>query len=225
MTRICSVLLALLLVTPAAFAEKLKPSKTHAVLNVSVTNFQGAPLPDEQIVFKDTENKSTFTGTSDGGGHFALLLPKGRSYEILFQSLSGPYKVDDMSVPANAGVGSWSVQFDNTTYELRNVLFDVGKASLQSSSYAELNRLVKGLKQYPEKVIEIAGHTDSDGDDDYNMKLSQDRANTVRDYLISKGIAADRVTAVGYGESQPVADNSTAAGKAQNRRTEVRMKN
>jgi outer membrane protein OmpA-like peptidoglycan-associated protein len=69
--------------------------------------------------------------------------------------------------------------------------------------------------------IEVAGHTDSRGSDAYNIKLSQRRAEAVRDYLISKGIAADRLSAKGYGESQPVADNATDEGRFKNRRVEL----
>ena len=69
--------------------------------------------------------------------------------------------------------------------------------------------------------VEVAGHTDSIGTDSYNMGLSLRRANAVRDYLISKGIAAENLTAKGYGESQPVADNQTAAGRFKNRRVEL----
>jgi outer membrane protein OmpA-like peptidoglycan-associated protein len=71
--------------------------------------------------------------------------------------------------------------------------------------------------------IEIAGHTDSDGEDETNIKLSQGRANAVMNYLINKGIASSRLTAKGYGETQPVAGNDTESGKQQNRRTEVRI--
>jgi OOP family OmpA-OmpF porin len=70
-------------------------------------------------------------------------------------------------------------------------------------------------------VVEVAGHTDSVGSEEYNMGLSDRRANSVKDYLISQGITATRLTARGYGESQPVASNDTDAGRAQNRRVEL----
>ncbi len=79
------------------------------------------------------------------------------------------------------------------------------------------------MKLKPSLVIEISGHTDNTGTTEINMKLSQDRADAVRNYLIRKGISAERVTAKGYGDTEPVADNSTDEGKAKNRRTEVRI--
>jgi OmpA-OmpF porin, OOP family len=106
-------------------------------------------------------------------------------------------------------------------FQLNNVYFDTGKATLKPSSYAELNDLVEYMKLKPSVKIEVAGHTDDVGDDAANMKLSQDRAQAVKAYLMKKGIAADRIVAKGYGETRPVATNETPEGRQKNRRTEV----
>jgi OmpA-OmpF porin, OOP family len=79
------------------------------------------------------------------------------------------------------------------------------------------------LVKNPSIRVEVAGHTDSDGTAEYNEGLSARRAATVRDYLIASGVAEDRMTTRGYGESQPIADNSTAVGKAENRRVVLRI--
>ena len=86
-----------------------------------------------------------------------------------------------------------------------------------------LDEVVSTLKRYPDVKVEVAGHTDSQGPAAHNKSLSQRRAEAVRDYLASKGIAADHLTATGYGEDKPVADNKTAAGRAQNRRVELHL--
>jgi outer membrane protein OmpA-like peptidoglycan-associated protein len=78
------------------------------------------------------------------------------------------------------------------------------------------------LKNYPNAKFSIEGHTDSDGSDKLNQKLSEDRANAVRNVLIENGIKAENLTAVGFGESKPIGSNKTKAGKAENRRTEVK---
>ncbi len=104
---------------------------------------------------------------------------------------------------------------------LEGVNFDNDQASLKQESYAILDQAVESLKEWGEVKVVVAGHTDSRSNDDYNLKLSQRRAETVRDYLISKGIAADRLTAKGYGESQPIADNETEEGRLKNRRVEL----
>ena len=104
---------------------------------------------------------------------------------------------------------------------LDNCTFENGKATLQETSFPVLDELVAYLKRKDDDRIEIGGHTDNVGSAASNLKLSQERANSVRDYLITKGIDSARLVAKGYGMSQPIADNKTAAGKAENRRTEV----
>jgi outer membrane protein OmpA-like peptidoglycan-associated protein len=81
------------------------------------------------------------------------------------------------------------------------------------------------MAKNPTATVEIGGHTDNTGSKATNMKLSEDRANAVRDYLISKGVSGERMTAVGYGPDEPVADNATKEGKAQNRRVELKRTN
>ena len=104
---------------------------------------------------------------------------------------------------------------------LEGVNFDFDKASLRQEDIGSLDNDVATLKSWGDVDIEVAGHTDSMGSDAYNMKLSQQRADAVRNFLISRGVAADRLTAKGYGESQPVADNATDEGRFKNRRVEL----
>lgn len=101
------------------------------------------------------------------------------------------------------------------------IYFATGKDIIKKESEAPLNELIPILQKYPEMKLKIEGNTDNVGADDKNMKLSQDRANAVKKYLEDKGIAADRLTAIGYGETKPIADNKTAEGRAQNRRVDL----
>jgi outer membrane protein OmpA-like peptidoglycan-associated protein len=107
-----------------------------------------------------------------------------------------------------------------TTYA-HSITFITGSAKLTTKSNAPLNSVVKLLNDHPDVKVRVEGHTDNVGKDDYNMKLSDARAASVRKYLIGKGINEDRITSQGFGESTPVADNNTAAGRAQNRRVEI----
>ena len=108
---------------------------------------------------------------------------------------------------------------------LEGVNFDFDKATLRQEDIAAINRDVTSLDTWGNANIEVAGHTDSRGSDAYNMNLSQQRAEAVRTYLVSKGIAADRLSAKGYGESQPIASNATDEDRFKNRRVElVRIK-
>ena len=101
--------------------------------------------------------------------------------------------------------------------------FAVNSSTLRPGLYAELDRVAQVLASYPQTTIFVAGHTDSTGSEEYNMKLSQQRADSVKNALVQRGVAAQRISAVGYGESQPIADNNTEFGRQQNRRVEVRI--
>ena len=101
------------------------------------------------------------------------------------------------------------------------LLFGVDQSSLSTTAQTNLTELAEKLIKYEDTEVLIEGHTDSSGSDDYNMTLSKKRAQSVSSFLVSKGVKANRMTTVGYGESQPIADNTNAAGMAQNRRVEV----
>lgn len=111
------------------------------------------------------------------------------------------------------------------TINLKGVNFDNDKSKIRKDASAILEEATTTLQRYPTMRVEVAGHTDSKASDAYNQKLSESRAKAVADYFVSKGVAADRLTTKGYGESQPVADNKTAAGRAENRRVELRILN
>src|SRR5690606_12280790 len=106
------------------------------------------------------------------------------------------------------------------TVRLKNVYFDFDKTTLKEESYPELNKVVAFLQQNPTVEIEIAGHTDYKGSDEYNLNLSQGRCQSVVDYLVSQGVDEYRLTAHGYGESKPIDTNETDEGRANNRRVE-----
>lgn len=104
---------------------------------------------------------------------------------------------------------------------MRNIFFDFNQSTLQPESFIELDYLVEFLKNNKEIKIEISGHTDNQGSDDINDKLSLERAQSVYNYVVSKGISLERLTYKGYGKRKPIADNDTEEGRAQNRRTEI----
>ncbi len=104
---------------------------------------------------------------------------------------------------------------------MSDVLFDTGQYTLKAGAREKLAKISGIILAHPGLTITVEGHTDSVGGDDYNMKLSEDRANAVRTYLVSQGLNSGIVTAQGFGKTRPVADNSTAAGRQQNRRVEM----
>jgi outer membrane protein OmpA-like peptidoglycan-associated protein len=104
---------------------------------------------------------------------------------------------------------------------LSDILFDVNRATLKPGADANVQRIAGVLKQYPDKQISVEGHTDATGSDAHNLKLSQDRAASVRNALVRGGVSAELISSKGLGEAQPVATNDTPAGRQQNRRVEI----
>ena len=105
----------------------------------------------------------------------------------------------------------------------KNILFVTGSSKLQTKSFKGLNDVAQIMKDNPGMSLAIDGHTDWVGADAFNLKLSQNRADAVKNYLVTKGVDASRITATGYGETKPIADNRTAAGRQQNRRSELTL--
>ncbi len=211
----------------AAPAKDLAPNKTHAVLNISYTNFDDVPQKNKILTFVGKKNpKNKVTVKTNGYGEVSFLIPREDSYQILCESLTGPFECGETPyVSPRASYGSVNVAFDDTRAELQGVSFKVGSAELVPSTLATLDKTIAGLKKNAKAKVEIEGHTSSEGGEEYNQKLSEDRANSVRDYMIRKGISKDRVTAIGYGYSRPKASNDTEEGRKQNRRIEVRVTN
>ena len=113
---------------------------------------------------------------------------------------------------------------DHITLDMPEAItFAFNSSTLNRNAYAVLDSVAETLREYDQTMIEVAGHTDSVGSDEYNLKLSDLRANAVRDYLKEQGVNVDNITAKGYGESEPVADNETDAGRQVNRRVELRI--
>lgn len=112
---------------------------------------------------------------------------------------------------------------EEKTFELEYVKFETGSAALTSLSRYELDNIVEAMAKYPELRIQLAGHTDNTGEAEMNQRLSENRAEAVKNYLVEQGVSADRLVARGYGASQPIETNDTDAGRQKNRRTELRI--
>jgi outer membrane protein OmpA-like peptidoglycan-associated protein len=202
-----------------------------AKLNLFITDMNDIPESDARITLRDGAGKKVVDALTDTSGKRSLVVKQGSRYHVLIQKYGHKFDFGVQDIPKAAGPIEFTMQFQigmsDTSYEevytLEDVYFDSDKATLKPTSYKSLDVLVGALKSNANMVVEIAGHTDDQGDDAYNLRLSQKRSETVVKYLTSKGISADRLYAKGYGEKRPVAANSTAAGRAQNRRTEVRI--
>lgn len=130
-------------------------------------------------------------------------------------------KVDNRGCPIPLPTKSAEVTAAGT-WIYKDIQFEVNKADLRQSSFPVLNEIAGALEAQPDLSIEIQGHTDSTGAHDYNVGLSQRRAESVKAYLVSKGIDSGRMTTKGYGPDRPIATNATKEGRARNRRVEVK---
>jgi len=203
--------------------------KGEALILINIQDGDGTPLEGVLVSVKQGQFRKPFTRISDKEGKVKLVVGNDYVYEIRFLSLdvSQNEHVEKFDIPAEEDLrySLYMTYKEPQTKEfiLDGVFFNSGKATLKAPSYKPLGVLLEYLKMKKSVKIELGGHTDNVGSDEDNQKLSEARANTVRSWLIKKGIAADRITAVGYGETQPVDSNDTEAGRKKNRRTVVRI--
>jgi len=207
-------------------AQSLEATETQALLEVNVSSMEGKARAGEIILLEGKKTKKIFKGITDAKGKFKLLIPEGDTYQVQYKTFSGDVKYDEIAIPNEAG--SYTYQFTirynpAKTFTLKDVFFDTGKASLRPESYKTLNEFVELMKAKPALIVEISGHTDNVGSPESNLTLSLQRANAVKNYLISKGISANRIETKGYGDTQAIDTNTTEEGRQKNRRTEVRI--
>ncbi len=160
-------------------------------------------------------------------GEYKLVLPYGQKYSM--RAIAPDFIAEGDNIDLTQTKGYQEIKGKELklvpievgrAVRLNNIFFDLGKSELRSESSPELDRIVTVLNDNPKMVIELGGHTDNTGSKELNSKLSQDRADSVREYLIGKGIEPDRVASKGFGETKPVATNDTEEGRQQNRRVE-----
>lgn len=162
-------------------------------------------------------------------GKYLVTLPIGKDYAFNVNHTGYLFYSDNFLLSNNPSDSSYEKNIAlqplelNATIVLHNVFFDVNKFDLKPQSQVELDKLVQLLKDNPSLKIQISGHTDNVGKPADNLALSNSRAKAVVNYLVANGIPATRVTAKGFGETQPVADNKTEEGRAKNRRTEMKV--
>ena len=219
------ILFALCFAAVHVFAQTLKPTEKLALVTGNVTNFKKVPIKKETILFVEVKTKKEYKINTDDKGNFEVLLPVSSTYSLKYKNFTADMDYTKMEIPADKNATyEVGVQIDPPKeFTLSDVLFDTGKSTLKPSSFKQLNDLFEVLQMKNTMIVEIQGHTDNVGKPDENLKLSEERAKAVRDYLVKKGIAADRITAKGYGDTMPVAYNTDDAGRAKNRRTQLKV--
>jgi outer membrane protein OmpA-like peptidoglycan-associated protein/tetratricopeptide (TPR) repeat protein len=211
--------------------EDVRPSRTLWVKGKVYDAKTSKGLPSA-VELTDLETKQVLSKVqTDETGNYLITLPVGKDYAFNVSRKGYLFFSDNFPLKNNAPDSTYNIDIPlqplekNATVILRNIFFDVNKYDLQPESFVELDNLVSLLKENPTLKISINGHTDNTGNPADNMKLSNNRANEVVRYLVSKGIEAARLTAKGWGETQPIATNNTEEGRAKNRRTEMKVLN
>lgn len=218
--------------------EKEKPNPV-VLVSGNVYNAKTKQPLEASLVY-ETLPDGTEVGngnSSPADGSFKIVLPYDKNYSIRASADKFFAISENLNLDSLIKAGYKEIHKDlylvpieiGQVFRLNNVFFDFDKYSLRPESFVELDRVVAFLNEYPNIEIEMSAHTDSKGSDEYNMTLSQNRAKSVREYIISKGIAATRIVSQGYGETRPVADNNNddgsdnPEGRQLNRRVEFKI--
>lgn len=214
-------------------------SKAAGTISLSgtVKNEKGVFIPGVQINVKDNNTGNlihTYTTASDSG-YYYFVVDRGKNYNVSFEApgyLFQSYNIDIPKKPDYVELKKNIVLekiHEGAKVVLNNIFFDKNKSTLRKQSMVELETVYKLLKENPHMVIEISGHTDNQGNDATNMKLSQTRAQAVVNHLTKKGIPKKQLIGKGYGETQPIAPNTLPngkpdlAGQQMNRRVEMKI--
>ena len=228
------LLSAILMVTCFAAYTQTSPSLNlpkDAKVEGSVVDMRTRqPQNNELVIFRSQKNNNEYQVISDEAGKFSTRLPAGDKYDIFIMGFKDSVVQNVLEIPALKAntffksAFTVNLEFDPPkTFVLENVEFDFGKSSLRAQSYSTLDDLADYLNRKPNERIEIGGHTDNVGSDAKNIVLSLERAKSIVEYLISKGISNNRLVAKGYGAEEPIEENTTEEGRQKNRRTEVKI--
>jgi outer membrane protein OmpA-like peptidoglycan-associated protein/tetratricopeptide (TPR) repeat protein len=208
--------------------QHLQPAPVSYLLALVSDKQNGKPLQADFTLIDLRSDEKVHTGVSNlPEGSILVSLPPGKDFALhienpaylfysehfrMTETTEGkPFLIEAALQPLEAG----------SSIVLRNVFFDTDKDVIASVSSIEMNRVADLLLKHPGLVVELGGHTDNTGSDEYNRDLSYRRALAVQKYLVKMGIDRDRLKVKGYGSEKPIADNQTEAGKALNRRTEM----
>lgn len=209
--------------------EDIRPAKTLWIKGKVYDKKTAAGLPSS-VELIDLATKQTISNVqTDETGNYLITLPVGKDYAFNVNRKGYLFYSDNYSLKNKSADSIYQKDIPlqpieiNAAVVLRNLFFETNKFAIKAESEVELNKVIQLLQDNPTVKIQIEGHTDNVGKPADNQKLSQARAISTVNYLIQKGIKTDRLIAKGFGAIKPMADNKTEEGKAQNRRTELKV--
>jgi len=209
----------------------LRSTEDSVLVTFIITDLDSVPIEDAKLIVHSTDKSISKHAVSDTYGNCYMLLPEGHKYTMVVHKYRTDFPFNQaLDLPIEKGRYSFDQEIRiklirdfARIFTLENVYFDVNKWDIKPECTPAIDNLYNSLMLNPKMHIEIAGHTDSDGDAQANLILSQNRADAVMNYLLKMGLDPKRVRAKGYGEYKPIAPNDSAPNKSRNRRTEVRV--
>ncbi len=210
--------------------DELKPKATAVVQGIVSNSKTNDPL-GAVVLIEDINSGELISvnKSNSSSGEYLVVLPVGRNYSVSASSKGFFFYSQSFEFPKDTSYQeiALNIQLEpiqkGTKVVLNNIFFESGRTELMPISYVELNKASDLLKDNASMIVEIGGHTDSQGTTEANLALSQKRAEAVMQYLLLAGIDASRLRSKGYGESVPIADNETPEGRSKNRRTEFEI--
>ena len=207
--------------------QDIRPAQTLWVKGKVFDRATHKGLPSS-VILTDLSTRQVISKLqTDETGNYLVTLPKGKDYAFNVNRKGYLLFSENFSMSRDNGDTTYHIDIPlqpieaNAAIVLKNIFFDPGKYNLKPESGAELDEVVQLMKDNPTLKIQINGHTDNSGKTAENIPLSENRAKAVTAYLVTRGIAAARLSSKGYGDTQPVADNTSPEGRAKNRRTEL----
>lgn len=210
---------------------RIRPRPATFVRGIVLDSVSGQPVASAHIAFINLTTNDTVRNVKvfPTTGRFLLSLPMERDYAAYVEGNGYLFHSENFSLKNLEGERYFDLVIElkkpelNTITRLENIFFDFDKSTLQPASEVELEKLLRFLENNPTLKIELRGHTDDRGSEEYNQELSEARAQRVKSWLVERGIAQERLTARGFGESQPEVPNTSDENRARNRRTEFRI--
>ena len=193
---------------------------------ITLKNEFGIPYQNAKIILSSSDTNYLVNINSNGEGIIDII--QGIEFIVTSYINEEKYEFEELIfIKKNKNIfeASIELQLDSYTkiFEIKNLNFESGKYNIQNRYFKNLENLVLLLKEEINIKIEIAGHTDSIGDNKTNLILSENRSKSVKSYLVTNGIDESRIKCVGYGENQPITNNSSKEGREKNRRIEIRI--
>ena len=193
---------------------------------ITLKNEFGVPYPNAIIILSSSD--TNYLVNIDNNGEGIIDLVQGIQFTVTSYISEEKFEFDEIIfIEKNKNINQINIdlQFDlySKIFEIKNLNFESGKFNIQKQYFKDLENLVILLREQINIKIEIAGHTDSIGDNKTNIILSNNRAKSIKSYLVKNRILESRIKCVGYGEKQPITNNSTKEGREKNRRIEIRI--